>query len=79
MYTGKVFYVSNYAPRLKRYSADIELKPFLISALHGGGWSASSPGHFTPASTHWIGSWMGTTAGLDAMKEIKKSLASASN
>jgi hypothetical protein len=42
---------------------------FLISALAGGEWSASSPGHFTPAErdyyTHWIGGWVGPRAGLE--------------
>jgi hypothetical protein len=32
--------------------------PFLTSALRGGEWSASRPGHFTPEktalSTHWM-------------------------
>jgi hypothetical protein len=44
---------------------------FLTSALDGGEWSASLPGHFTPRErapgTHWIGGWMGSRAGLDAV------------
>jgi len=45
---------------------------FLTSALDGGEWSASSPGHFipgerTPGSTQWIGGWVGPRAGLDTV------------
>jgi hypothetical protein len=44
----------------------------LTSALDGGEWSASSPGCFTPRETapgtHWIGGWVGTRAGLGAVK-----------
>jgi hypothetical protein len=46
----------------------------MTSALDGGKWSASCPGHFTPkegaAGTHWIGGWVGPRAILDG--EIKK-------
>jgi hypothetical protein len=42
---------------------------FLTSALHGGKWSASRPGRFTPGEgdsvTHWIGGWVGPRASLD--------------
>jgi hypothetical protein len=43
---------------------------FLTSALDGGEWSASRPGHaFTPGEktpgTHWTGGWVGPRAGLD--------------
>jgi hypothetical protein len=38
----------------------------LTSALDGGEWSTSRPGHFTPkeraAGTHWIGDWVGPRA-----------------
>jgi hypothetical protein len=43
---------------------------YLTSALDGGEWSAPHPGCFTPRErapgTHWIGSWVGPRAGLDA-------------
>jgi hypothetical protein len=41
----------------------------LISALDGGEWSASRPGHFNPREralcTHWIGGWVDPSAVLD--------------
>jgi hypothetical protein len=42
---------------------------FLTSALDGGGWSASRSGFFilkerAPA-THWIGGWVGPSAGMN--------------
>jgi hypothetical protein len=47
----------------------------LTSALGGGGWSASCPGHFTPRErvpgTHWIGGWVGPRAVLDAAVKRK--------
>jgi hypothetical protein len=47
----------------------------LTSALHGGEWSASRPGRFTPRErapgTHWIRSWMGPRAVLDAVVKRK--------
>jgi len=43
----------------------------LVSALDGGEWCASRPGRFTPRERvpgiHWIGSWMSSRAGLDAV------------
>jgi hypothetical protein len=48
---------------------------FIISALDGGEWSASCPWHFTlgiePPSTHCIGGWVGSRAGLDSMEKRK--------
>jgi hypothetical protein len=38
------------------------------SVLDGGEWSASLPGRFTPG-THWIGGWVGSRAGLDAVNK----------
>jgi hypothetical protein len=39
------------------------------SALDGGEWTASRSGRFTPREiapgTHWIGDWVGPSAGLD--------------
>jgi hypothetical protein len=67
MYTGKVFHVLNPAQCLKTYGADTELKVIPNFGIR-------CPGRFTPGSTRWIGSWMGPTAGLDAMKEMKNLL-----
>jgi hypothetical protein len=43
--------------------------------LDGGGWSASRPGRFIPRErlpgTHWIGSWVGSRAGLDPVVKRK--------
>jgi hypothetical protein len=39
-------------------------------ALDGGEWLASRPGRFTPG-TQWIGGWVGSRAGLDAVAEGK--------
>jgi len=43
----------------------------LTSALDGGEWSASCPGHFTSRErdpgTHWIGVWVGTRTILDVV------------
>jgi hypothetical protein len=45
---------------------------FLISALDGGEWSASGSSYLTPGEratgTHWIGGWVGPTAGVDVEK-----------
>jgi hypothetical protein len=47
----------------------------LTSALDGGEWSASHPGHFTPKERppgiHWIGGWVGPRAVLDAVVKKK--------
>jgi hypothetical protein len=47
----------------------------LTSALDGGEWSASRPGHFTPKEgapvTHWIGGWVGSKAVLEAVVKRK--------
>jgi hypothetical protein len=50
----------------RRYSS----YSFSTSALDGGEWSASRPGHaFTPGErtpgTHWTGGWVGPRVGLD--------------
>jgi hypothetical protein len=48
---------------------------FLTSALVGGEWSDSRPGHFTPREiapgTHWIGGWVEPRAGLDDVEKRK--------
>jgi hypothetical protein len=41
--------------------------PFFTLAQDGGESSASCPDHFTPC-THWIGGWVGSTPGLDAVQ-----------
>jgi hypothetical protein len=47
----------------------------LTSALDGGEWSASHPGHFTPRErihgTHWIGGCVGPRAVLDVVVKRK--------
>jgi hypothetical protein len=45
------------------------------SPLDGGEWSDSRPGRFTPkeraSGSHWIGSWVGPRAVLDAVVKRK--------
>jgi hypothetical protein len=47
----------------------------LTSELDWGEWSASRPSRFTPRErapcTHWIGSWVGPRAVLDAVVKRK--------
>jgi hypothetical protein len=47
----------------------------LTSTLDRGEWSASLPSHFTTGEivpgTHWIGGWVGSKAGLDAVGKKK--------
>jgi len=44
-------------------------------ALDGGEWSASRPGRVIPGEeardTHWVGEWVGSIAGLDAVEKRK--------
>jgi hypothetical protein len=53
----------------------VYIRIFLTSALAGGEWSASCPGHFTPEEeapgTHWIGGWVDPRAGLNAVENRK--------
>jgi hypothetical protein len=44
--------------------------PFFPSALDGDGWSALHTGEEPPA-IHWIGSWVVSKAGLDAVEKRK--------
>jgi hypothetical protein len=48
---------------------------FLTLKLVGEGQSASRPGRFTPGERvlgiHWIGGWVGLTAGLEDMEKWK--------
>jgi hypothetical protein len=57
--------------------AAVELHAFLNSALDGGKWSALRPGRFTSRErapgTHWIWSWVGPRASLDAVVKRKNS------
>jgi hypothetical protein len=56
------------------WGVNIQIHIFLTSALDGGEWSASRPFRFTPGKrapgTHWIGGWVGPTAGLDNVEKI---------
>jgi hypothetical protein len=61
---------------MKAYWGSGDIVPrILTSALHGGEWSASHSGRFTPRErapdTHWIGGWVGPRAGLDAPAGIR--------
>jgi hypothetical protein len=53
------------------WGVDVQLHAFLTSAIDGGEWSVSHPCPFTPRErapgTHWIGGWVGSRAGLDAV------------
>jgi hypothetical protein len=50
---------------MKAYGGvDVKIQIFLTSALVGGEWSASYPGHFT-RGTHWRGGWVNPRAGLN--------------
>jgi hypothetical protein len=58
-----------------RYMVLDDKEAFLTSALHGGEWSASRPGHFAPwqtaPHTHWIGGLVGPRASLDGVVKRK--------
>jgi hypothetical protein len=53
------------------WGVEVQRHTFLTAALEGDEWSDSRPGRFTPGervpSSHWIGSWGGTRAGLDGV------------
>jgi hypothetical protein len=61
-------------PARSQWSGRIDPE-FLNTALHGGEWSVSHPGSFTPeeisANTHWIGGWVGCRASVDTVKKRK--------
>jgi hypothetical protein len=54
---------------------DVQSHVFLTSALVGGEWSASRPGHFFPGErvvdSHWTGGWLGPRTGLDDVERRK--------
>jgi hypothetical protein len=61
---------------MKSYGGvDVYIHVFLTSALVGGEWSASHPGHFIPGErapgTHWKGGWVDSRAGLDDVEKRK--------
>jgi hypothetical protein len=63
---------------MKTYrGAKVQFHAFLTSALDGGEWLASRPGHFTPGEkapdTHWRRGLVGPRADLEGMekKEIR--------
>jgi len=57
---------------------EVQFHTFLNSALDGGEFSASCTGHFIPRETapvtHWVVSWVGPRAGVDAVEKEKRSL-----
>jgi hypothetical protein len=59
----------------RRMGVDIYIHIFLVSAIAGCEWSASSPCRFTPGErapgTHWIGGWVDPRAGLDNAEKRK--------
>jgi hypothetical protein len=54
---------------------DVYIHIFLTSALGGGEWSASRPGHFIPGErdpgTNWIRGWVDRSAGLENVEKRK--------
>jgi hypothetical protein len=59
---------------MKAYGVvDVKIHIFSTSALAGGEWSASCPGHFTRGkrapSIHWIGGWVDHRTGLDDVEK----------
>jgi hypothetical protein len=56
------------------WEVEVYLRAFWTSALGGDEWSASRTGRFTAKErtpgTHWIGGWVGSRAGLDAVDDI---------
>jgi hypothetical protein len=57
---------------MKTYvGVEVELHTILVSAIHGGEWSVSRPGHFNirerAPDIPWIGGWMGPRIFLGAV------------
>jgi hypothetical protein len=57
------------------WGVEVQFHVFLTSALDGCEWSASRAGRFTPKErdpgTHWVGGWVDSSAGLDAVVKRK--------
>jgi len=73
---GKVVPVSDKHPATKTYGGmEAQEHAFLTSGLHGGEWSASSPGRFTyrkrAPGTQLIGRWVGLRASMDVVAKRK--------
>jgi hypothetical protein len=71
---GKIFpcvFLTEHHAMKVYWGVEVYLHAFLDSALDGGEWSVSITGRFTPSErvsvTHWIGSWVGPSAGLDTV------------
>jgi hypothetical protein len=61
---------------IKTYrGVEVQLHAFLTSALDAGEWWSSGTGRFTPGKgahgSHWIGPWVGSGTGLDAVTKRK--------
>jgi hypothetical protein len=60
---------------MKTYGGGGMSPPFFASALDGGEWPATRLSRFTSGEiapcTHWMGGWMGPTAGLDSVEKTK--------
>jgi hypothetical protein len=68
-----LFLIKHYAIKIWRSGGTAP--PFFTSALDGGELSASRPACFIPVEiatgAHWIGGWVGSRHGLDAVEERK--------
>jgi hypothetical protein len=62
-------------PRHENVLGQWTLDAFLTSALVGGEWLASRPGHFTTGErapgTQWIGGWVGPRPCVDSVVKKK--------
>jgi len=73
---NRQYEVLSTTPLMRIGGVKVQLHAFLNSALDGGEWSASRPGHFTPKErvpvTHFIRGYVGSRAGLDA--EVRRKI-----